>query len=292
MERGVNFMIKIKGFKKILLAVGLVICLAASSINLQVFAEEMKTYEPTDEEWEEAKKKAKLSNPDLTEEEMESMKSSWIADKSEEIYGRQIKTLDGERYLYFNDKPEKYTWFENYDDGSKSSEWYNYHSRWVHSDENGLLYTNTWKKIDGNWYHFDEEGFMNINWLKDGDKWYLLDLETGEMKSGGWISGYDHLWYYLDESGAMVTGWVYDNGYWYYLDEDTGAAVWGSWIKYKSKWYLMDANYRMHTGWVEFSSGEYSGKSYYFGTDGAMVTGKQKINGKWYEFADSGELIK
>lgn len=76
------------------------------------------------------------------------------------------------------------------------------------------------------WYYIDSKSGEKLKgWLKIGNAWYFMKLESGEMISEDWY--YDNgTWYYFDLSGAMATGWRYIDGYWYYLSA-SGAMVKG-----------------------------------------------------------------
>ena len=44
---------------------------------------------------------------------------------------------------------------------------------------------------------------MKTGWLKDGDNWYYLDANDGDMKADHMVKGANG-WYYLDKDGVMV----------------------------------------------------------------------------------------
>ena len=277
-----------KKSKKYITIISLVMCFIATlySNTSLANASDNDEYCLTEEELEKAIKEAKKNNPNISEEELELLKQEWNAAKRETVFGEQIRIIDGVRYLYKDNEPYVNRWFDEGENGSKSVEWYINHSRWVHSDKKGRLFIDSWEKIDDKWYHFDQDGYMNRYWFQDGETWYYLDPENGDMKSGGWIQAGNHLWYYLNDDGSMKKGWVYDNGSWYYLDDDTGSAVWGAWIEYNEKWYLIGANYKMYCdSWVMLNDGSW----YYFDESGVMVTGEKQIDGKWYSFDSSGK---
>lgn len=241
-------------------------------------------YHVTDEEWEKYREEYKKANPDCTNEELNQQKISYEYSRWSELYGEQIKVEDGNRYLYKYGEVEPDTWFCEPVNGSKDISWYYNHSCWVCSDNTGKLFVSSWKMINDKWYHFDEEGYMNIGWYNDGEDWYYLDSENGDMKFGGWFEAKDHFWYYFDDNGKMLTGWVLDNGNWYYMNE-SGSAVCACWIEYNDNWYYIGGDYKMQTGWAQVGIGSW----YYFDENGAMLTGKHMIDGKKYSFDDSGK---
>ena len=59
-------------------------------------------------------------------------------------------------------------------------------------------------------------------------------------------------------------------------------------LKVDGKYYYMKDGYRVYSRWMVNAKGE---RRYFF-EDGVMATGVQKIDGKTYEFADNGVLIK
>jgi len=90
-------------------------------------------------------------------------------------------------------------------------------------------------------------------------------------------------------------GWVYDEkrDNWWYQYPDGSWAV--GWTKIGDEWYFFDSKGWMVTGWLDND-----GKRYYLqprtkstGTHyGYMLTGNQKIDGKWYKFrgGDDGSM--
>ena len=118
-------------------------------------------------------------------------------------------------------------WWYQYSDGSfPKSKWAKIKDVWYYFDGSGYMYENKWlKHTDGSWYYLGEGGAMADNgwktikgkkyyflkggamktgWLKDGDKWYYLDANNGDMKTDHMVKGANG-WYYLDKGGVMVT---------------------------------------------------------------------------------------
>ena len=118
-------------------------------------------------------------------------------------------------------------WWYQYSDGSfPKSKWAKIKDVWYYFDNSGYMYENKWlKHTDGSWYYlgdggamadngwktikgkkyyFFKGGAMKTGWLKDGDKWYYLDANNGDMKTDHMIKGANG-WYYLDKDGVMVT---------------------------------------------------------------------------------------
>lgn len=118
-------------------------------------------------------------------------------------------------------------WWYQYSDGSfPKSKWVKIKDVWYYFDNSGYMYENKWlKHTDGSWYYLGDGGAMADNgwktikgkkyyflkggaiktgWLKDGDKWYYLDANNGDMKTDHMVKGANG-WYYLDKDGVMVT---------------------------------------------------------------------------------------
>ena len=97
--------------------------------------------------------------------------------------------------------------------------------------------------------------------------WSLVSMEEQEKKSG-WQQEGNSWRFYLGDTGEPVKNdW--------YQDKDSG------------KWYWFDgAGYMVHDTWYQ-----YKDHWYYLGSDGAMVTGQQTIDGKWYIMDSQGRLV-
>ena len=97
--------------------------------------------------------------------------------------------------------------------------------------------------------------------------WSLVSMAEQEKKSG-WQQDSSGWRFYLGDTGEPVKNDWYqdkDSGKWYWFD-GAGMMVHDTWYKYKEHWY-------------------------YLGADGAMVTGQQTIDGKWYVMDDEGRLV-
>lgn len=82
-----------------------------------------------------------------------------------------------------------------------------------------------------------------------------------------------------------TTGWRQDNTGWRYQHDD-GSNPSNSWEQIDGKWYWFDgAGYAVENAWYE-----YKDNWYYLGTDCAMVTGLQVIDGSVYFFHEDGKM--
>ncbi|MEE1430797.1 MAG: N-acetylmuramoyl-L-alanine amidase, partial [Clostridia bacterium] len=110
------------------------------------------------------------------------------------------------------------------------------------------------------------------------EKWYYFDAKTGEMATG-WIDLPTKRVYY-GEDGAMLYGKQKIEGKTYYFDKATGALQKGKEVEIEGHWHYFDPKTgEMETGWVDLPT-----KQVCYGEDGAMLYGKQKIDGKIYYF--------
>ena len=153
-------------------------------------------------------------------------------------------------------------------------------------DGNGIMLTG-FQKVGGKTYYFDSSGKMLLRWKRINGRKYLFDPVDGHMHTGWeWVSE-NNAWYYLSpQTGYLLEGWLDYGGKKYYLAPVDFYAVTG-WKYINGKWYFFDKkNCDMKTGWLSDS-----GKTYYLASNGVMVTGKQSIGGRTYNFDSSGALI-
>ena len=120
--------------------------------------------------------------------------------------------------------------------------------------ENGKPKKNTWERINSKWYHFDKDGIMQTGWFYE-----------------------DNIIRYLDENGALTVGWKEIDGKWYYFENQYGDRVTNRWERIDKKWYYFNEAGIMQKGWVTDEGG-----TRYCNDSGALVTGWQYVDGKWY----------
>ncbi|WHY77303.1 amidase domain-containing protein [Neobacillus sp. WH10] len=187
-----------------------------------------------------------------------------------------------------------------YVNGVKQIGWQSINGKWYYLDPSSGAMKTGWLKDGERWYYFDSTGAMLTGWQSINGKWYYLlptatneNEKVGQMKTG-WLKDGER-WYYFDSTGAMLTGWQFINGKWYYLlptaaneNEKIGQMKTG-WLKAGERWYYFDSTGAMLTGWLTLNN-----EIYYLNTSGVMVTGMQYIEDKrkWFQFNDSGQLIK
>lgn len=85
--------------------------------------------------------------------------------------------------------------------------------------------TAQWKNTNGTYYYVRSDGSYVKGWIHENGCWYLLDYNSGAMRTG-WVADGAY-WYYLNPyNGIMQTGWISEGGASYYCDQ-TGAMLTG-----------------------------------------------------------------
>lgn len=192
------------------------------------------------------------------------------------------------------------------------------------SDKNGVLLTK-WGKVNGQSYYGTSKGYVKTGLQTYKKNYYYFDTKTGRMLKNTWKKSGKYYYYftgsgkayknkiatiakeryYFDskgrragtvtkvngyyygfgpKTGKMQYGWVKFGKFKYYFDPKTGKAAVG-WKTIKGKKYYFNTYGARQTGWLVLNS-----KKYYLdpNNNGAMVTGKKKINGKTYNFGSKG----
>ena len=119
-----------------------------------------------------------------------------------------------------------------------------------------------WAKRDGKWYYY-RKGKIAKGWVAYKGKWYYTDKVTGE-RLYGWqkIGG---VWHYFRKAG----GYLIRNGLWR-LDGKL--------------YYFTQGSKRINDGILYTGWKKINGKDYYFGLDGAALSGFHKIDNSTYYF--------
>ena len=113
----------------------------------------------------------------------------------------------------------------------------------------------TWMMVDGEWYCYDKNGdaYTNVFCSSNGKEYYVGD--DGQLVRSEWVE-YDGDYYFVNSSGAKITNdWRLTTPY----DDDSA----------DEEWYYFKSNGKR----AENEKITYKGKSYYFDTDGKMLTG-------------------
>lgn len=103
----------------------------------------------------------------------------------------------------------------------KATGWRKFRGNWRYQI-NGKYVFDRWIKENDRWYVLDGSGSMVKGWFKDGDNWYYLNRDDGAMLSGQWIKD-DGKDYYLSKSGIMARhSYIKDknNDVYYWVDDD------------------------------------------------------------------------
>lgn len=107
--------------------------------------------------------------------------------------------------------------------------------------------------------------FSEGSWVKEEAGWAYYNVEN--MRLSGWIQDQYQCWYMLDyDSGIMKTGWVAENSDWYYLNPDNGIMQDSKWITENSTSYYLLPNGKMAVGLVEID-----GVSHLFAENGSYL---------------------
>ena len=119
----------------------------------------------------------------------------------------------------------------------------------------------TWMMVDGEWYCYDKNGdaYTNTFCSSNGKEYFVGD--DGELVRSAWVEdGSDK--YFVNSSGAKITNdWrlttpIDDDSAdeeWYYF-QSTGKMAANKKITYKGKTYFFDSDGKMLTGWVTYDN--------------------------------------
>jgi len=132
--------------------------------------------------------------------------------------------------------------------------------------------------INGNTYYVTAEGKKVTGWVKDDGKWYYFDDNTGVMQTG-FMDFESEQVFLAPATGEMVVGWfVVDNAS--YLAKGNGAIVRNQTYSDGQATYLFDpSGKQLKKGFHMIMDSRY-----YVDKHKTVVSGVQKINGKYYGF--------
>ena len=108
------------------------------------------------------------------------------------------------------------------------------------------------------------------------------DVQGHSGRPYGWyFDQTEKNWYFYDNQGNKQPGWLYWGNKWYYFDKDNEqypyAMAADCKLEIGQKTYFFNTDGVMLTGWVKRQEGWYFADG-----NGIMVTGWRKIDGKWY----------
>ncbi|MBM7641981.1 glycoside hydrolase family 70 protein [Streptococcus loxodontisalivarius] len=155
---------------------------------------------------------------------------------------------------------------------------------------NGVMATGL-TTIDGNVQYFTAEGYQVKGEAvtdKDGVTRYF-DEESGNLVTSRFATDSEGNWYYLNEEGVAVTGFQTINGQHLYFNED-GTQIKKGTATINGKYYYFDVD----SGEIYINRfGEDENHNwFYFGADGAAVTGLQTIDTFLLYFNEDGSQVK
>ena len=124
--------------------------------------------------------------------------------------------------------------------------------------------TGTWKYEDGEWYCYDRNGdvYENTFCLSNGKEFYVGD--DGMMVRSSWVE-YDGDYYFVNSAGQKITNdWRLTTPYddedaeeqWFYF-QSSGKRAENKKLVIKGKTYFFDSEGTMLTGWVQKNGDEY-----------------------------------
>jgi glucan-binding YG repeat protein len=181
----------------------------------------------------------------------------------------------------------------------------------------GGVYAHGWQKIDGKWYYFTLEEWSDGRMICreagtqtiDGKLYYFNEDGSLLQHGAGWFEivennwdGPHSVWYYFVNAEELATGWTKIGGDWYYFDtngKQLGRAE--TLLKIGEKYYAFDENGKLlqykaglyKTPKMKDPSGvEHESAWYYLATDGEILVGWKRIDGKWYYFNDSASSAR
>ena len=189
----------------------------------------------------------------------------------------KYRYASGEHAIGWSEIAGRYYFFKG-NGAMLESQWKKWRGRWFYLQDSGEMATK-WKFINDSWYFFNIYGQMETGWASSDGQWYYLSKDGDMQKGWKWI---DQAWYYFAESGEMKTGWVKDQDNWYYLDGD-GKMKTGE-LQLEKQEYVLANDGHMLTGW--------NGNYYYRASGERAKESWIEIDGKWYYFKVTGELLK
>ena len=153
--------------------------------------------------------------------------------------------------------------------------------RWWFMNGDGSYPASTEKVIDGGTYYFDSQGYMYTGWLERNGSWRYFTSSGAMVK--GWAK-INNNWYYFNNNGDMLTNQLIEG---WYLDKD-GKGLATGWQHNSSGWWFLE-----NDGSFPYSTFKIiDGSTYYFDSNGYMVTGWKQLNGQWYYFLSGGSMAK
>jgi len=176
-------------------------------------------------------------------EEQYGTKSEWV--ESGEIYIAKEDVSDGSGqsssgqsssdtstttagWRYLNS-----AWYYYYPDGTYAkNNWAYISESWFLFGEDGKMLTG-WQTKSGYTYCLADNGNMSTGWIKEGSRWYFLnignDFVLGALLKNRWLELNGSIYYFLSD-GVMAEGWTQVDGNWYYFYPGQGNKAVNAWV--------------------------------------------------------------
>lgn len=138
-----------------------------------------------------------------------------------------------------------------------------------------------WEDEEDDW-DSEDDWYDEEDWYSDSteDRWELYGVfNPNSIKGKGLIRTEDGKYYYRGRDGELKTGFVEVDGNCYYFGADYEART--GLYHVDEDAYCADENGVLQKGWIQIVS---TGEWLYAGSDYKLVTGWQKISGRWYWF--------
>ncbi|MCR5149100.1 MAG: hypothetical protein K6C35_09075 [Eubacterium sp.] len=186
--------------------------------------------------------------------------------------------------------------------------------RYFYANEDGKLLRNSWQTLDSNIYYYGEDG-GTLSGAQTVDGYTYIFNANGTYKTSCYVKLSDGSVYYLDENGHSITGIVayetasglkcisffngdgtlYTGGFMeteegdkYFFKENGLARINERFMGEDGRYYCAgDDGKMLKNAWVDVGD-----ITYYYGEDGASLTGIQTIDEHTFIFTASGSIRK
>lgn len=136
----------------------------------------------------------------------------------------------------------------------------------------------SFKEIAGNTYYVTSDNKKVTGWVKEDEKWYCFDEQTGIMKTG-FVDCDGEQVFLAPSTGEMVVGWFVVDGI-HYLARGNGSIVCNQTYTDGIYTYLFNAKGKqLKKGFHTINN-----KTYYVDKKHHVVSGVVKVKGKYYGF--------
>ena len=195
---------------------------------------------------------------------------------------------------YYDSKTQKGMYYRVDEDGELIKGWYTDENDHIYYYDSNGVQADGLTEIDGKTYYFNGYMYINRRVIVDGTLYYLG--QDGSVESqlkpskDGWAKFGDD-WYYVKNGEFVCDEFIEDGGYVYIISSD-GTMVIGEYLYNDpetsgQKYYRTDEAGHLYKGWYQSKKqNEDYNEWYYYGEDGARVSGLTTINGKKYYFSD------